>query len=149
MEHRNRPYVPSGRTVTYNESTAESKEFARNKQIKSYVQQLLIAQVKKYKKYSITSVDCSGSLKFTSGDLYYALKKVRIQIKGKVTLATRSYNYWNIHVTLSDRYNYDEFQKLTGIASLLNNNGRAAQLLGIIKPFWIFIHFQESYKLPK
>ncbi len=70
----------------------------------------------------------TGSINFTSGDLYLAIGKANT-----ITSGTKiSNNTWNITMNISDRYNFDQWRKMDSFGSIANNFGYILQRIAAL-----------------
>ena len=83
----------------------------------------------------------TGSINFTSGDLYLAIGKANT-----ITSGTKiSNNTWNITMNISDRYNFDQWRKMDSFGSIANNFGYILQRIAALTIYDWDITFSFIY----
>ena len=90
---------------------------------------------------SFTSSDCSGSVEFTEGDLYYSIQKTNYKISGE----KNSDSTWNISVNLYDTYDFTELRKGFTKGDLANNLGFTMQHTGLLIPYDWDVKYSMTY----
>ena len=88
-----------------------------------------------------TTTDCSDSLEFTSGDLYYSIQHANYEISGERTDNV----YWNINVRLYDTYDFTEWRKKLSVGNAANNLGYKMQQYGLLEPYEWEVNYTRTY----
>ena len=83
-------------------------------------------------------------VEFERGDLFYSLHNATINILGE-----KQDDKWNLNITLKDKYDFTDPKlknneyKESLLGSILNNCGVVSQQYGVIRPYNVFIEFNN------
>ncbi|MEA4822281.1 MAG: hypothetical protein VB122_08675, partial [Erysipelotrichales bacterium] len=135
--------------LNYGVNSAIAKDLGKNKDVEQSISKALIKKITEYKKKKrqTNTLFFTAYHEFTSkyDDYHYAFGKVSISITAKAkNINSKS---WSINAKLIDHYDFNKFRKGSSLANDLNNNGRAAQLLGVLKTYYVYVDFTKTIKI--